>query len=142
MAEYKKNDVLTDRNGEEYTVHEILATKTGKHAILVTQDGYPTAFNLGYVDRNFTPKSAYDPQPGEFYTSKGGSVFVVDQEKRVWLLRDQFDGKHKDEGASHQGCYSLDLTWWDEDMGFGKLEKLTFGTGHLKRKTTITVHGV
>jgi len=142
MAEYKKDDVLVNSYGEECTFHATIQAEARDYAIIFNSDGIPILYAMTYIDRYFTLKRAYDPQPGEFYVSKGGSVFVVDQEKRVWLLKDQFDGKHKDEGASHQGCYSFDLTWWDEDMGFGKLEKLTFGTGHLKRKTTITVHGV
>lgn len=123
MAFKVGDKVVSKLSGREFTIHEtIYDANHGRHVVIIGENRAPVVFDGEFIDRNFRLKS--DVQPGDFYVSDGGSVFMVDQKSRIWLISDQYDGKHKTGVASHQGYYSSSLDHWESTMEFGLLMKI------------------
>lgn len=118
---FKKNDKVSN-GGDEYIVHDVVQTSAGSSIVLIGPSGQVVAFTSRYVETHFTAKS--DPMPGEFYVSSGGSVFMVDNERSIWLVSDRFDGHHKSATNSHRGRWAGSLDYWEKSMGFGPLKKI------------------
>lgn len=120
---FKKNDKVNGGMRGEFTVYDTIEVTPGAaYYILTDGDGTPVVYAANYVERFYTLASA--PMPGEFYVSSGGSVFMVDNERSIWLVSDRFDGRHKSATNSHQGRWSYTLTYWEKSMDFGPLKKI------------------